>query len=219
MSYGNFKASNEKKTLLQKDWEDFWNKDLPCIEDSLGPRVRVVPMRPERWQDNRAKNPEHDFNIMYLVEFAGRRILFPGDVSPQLFTQIKNISKYGREIAAVDFGVLSHHGTNQAGELLEYGGNAEMYMICSDPHQDHNLPWEDVRNLPFKSRSQGITVKEHDVSTRIETDTGERKVETRKEVLPVFVTCNAKKGYYELIIEADGRAKLFDGFGVLFDSA
>jgi hypothetical protein len=52
---------------------------------------------------NGAQNPEHDFNIMYLVEFAGGRILFPGDVSPQLFTQIMNIPKYRREMDAVDF--------------------------------------------------------------------------------------------------------------------
>jgi hypothetical protein len=63
----------------------FVKEDLQRMEDSLGTRVRVVPMRPERWQGNAAQSPEHDFNVVYLVEFAGRRILFTGDASPQLF--------------------------------------------------------------------------------------------------------------------------------------
>ncbi|MDR1590468.1 MAG: hypothetical protein LBR92_00495 [Puniceicoccales bacterium] len=211
MSCEKFIASQKKEVLLQKDWENFCTEDLPHMEDSLGPRVRVVPMRPERWKDNEAKSPEHDFNMMYLVEFAGRRILFHGDISPQLFTQIMSIPKYGREIEAVDFWVLSHHGTNQAGELLEYARNSEMYMICSNPKRGNVLPWADVRGLPFKSRSGGTIVVEHDVSTRVKTDTGAKVVETRKKKLPVFVTCNAAQGYYELIITADGKATLFDG--------
>lgn len=131
--------------MLEKDWYDFCDI-LPRIRNSLGPYVRVVPMRPERWKDNKAQSPEHDFNIVYLVDFAGRKILFLGDVSPQLFTQIRSIPEYGREIDGVDYCVLSHHGTNQSGELLECAKNSEMCMICSDPHGINNLPWGEIAN-------------------------------------------------------------------------
>jgi beta-lactamase superfamily II metal-dependent hydrolase len=192
-----------KDMALEEDWTKFCAK-IPEIENSLGPRVRVVPMRPERWKDNKAQNPEHDFNVMYLVEFAGRRILFPGDVSPQLFTQIEAIPKYGREMAEVDFWVLPHHGTNRAGELQSYYKvNTEMCIICSNPKEANYLPWEDVQSLPFKRRSNGITINKHKISTNAGTHAD--------ALLPLFVTCNASEGYYELVIEADGKATMYDG--------
>lgn len=58
-----------------------------------------------------------------------------------------------------------------------------------------------MERLRFK-RGNGITAMEHAVST----NTG-----TRPTDLPVFVTCNAAQGYYELVIGKDGTAKLFDG--------
>jgi hypothetical protein len=213
------RKKKRKKKLLEKGvaskkLEDDWNnfcRILPRIKSSLGSYTRVVPMRPERWQDNRAQSPEHDFNVIYLIDFSGRKIIFLGDVSPQLFTQIKNIPKYRREIDAADFWVLSHHGTNQAGELLEYKGNSEMYMICSDPAGENNLPWKDIRSLSFKSRKDGIIVRKHNVSARKEPTTGKDNVETLEEEIPVFVTCDAAQGYYELVIEADGTTRLYDG--------
>ncbi|MDR2372047.1 MAG: hypothetical protein LBD60_02785 [Puniceicoccales bacterium] len=203
---------NKRPAMLKKDWENFCYEDLPCIENSLGPRVRVVPMRPERWKDNGAQNPEHDFNIMYLVEFAGRRILFPGDVSPQLFTQIMNVPKYRREIAAVDFLVLPHHGTNRAGELLTFFvKKPEMCIICSNPNEQQSLPWLDVSNFQFK-RWGSVTVREHNISMGMGKRDGESaRVVIRRGVWPLFATCNAKEGYYELVVEADGKATLFDG--------
>jgi metal-dependent hydrolase (beta-lactamase superfamily II) len=192
-----------EEDFLQKDWDHFCINDLPRIENALGPRVRIVPMRPERWNDNGAANPEHDFNMLYLVEFAGRRILFPGDVSPQLFTQIMNIPRYNREIKATDFCVSSHHGTNRAGEvLIHHAIKPEMCIICSNPEEGDALPWKEVGGLVFKNRSDGVTLKEHGISTN---------GEPQSKILPLFVTSDAAQGYYELVIEADGTAKLFDG--------
>ncbi|MDR1906611.1 MAG: hypothetical protein LBQ03_00050 [Puniceicoccales bacterium] len=189
--------------MLISDWLKFCSSDFPRIESSLGPRVRVVPMRPEKWENNRAQNAEHDFNIMYLVEFAGRRILFPGDVSPQFFTQIMNNPKYAREMASVDFLVLPHHGSNQAGELSSFHIiHPEMCIICSNPIEKHHLPWSDVSGFSFKN-GKGVEVKSHAISTR----SGNINAE-----LPIFVTGNTvQQGYYELVIEADGTAKLFYG--------
>ncbi|MDR2812385.1 MAG: MBL fold metallo-hydrolase [Puniceicoccales bacterium] len=109
-----------KDRALTEDWKNFCDDDLQHIENSLGPSVKIIPIRPERWEryGSKSQNREHDFNMMYLVRYEGRRMLFTGDVSPQLFMQIMRIPQYRREITAVDFWVLSHHGTNQAGELL-----------------------------------------------------------------------------------------------------
>jgi hypothetical protein len=202
--------------------EEAYYKIFPQMESSLGPHVRVVPIRPVVWIDNGAQSPEHDFNVMYLVEFAGRRILFTGDVSPQLFTQIMNIPRYKREIAAVDFLVLPHHGTNRAGELLTFWtGKPEMCIVCSNPHEKEDLnatrrdflPWKEVGNLPFK-KEQGVIVKKHSISTARKTQETNLpiKIETQETDLPIFVTYDAdEQKYYELVIEADGRATLFDG--------
>jgi metal-dependent hydrolase (beta-lactamase superfamily II) len=186
--------------LLEK--EDEFRAALPRIEKSLGSRVRVVPIKPKRWQRYKPGDREHDFNIMYLVEFAGRRILFTGDVSPQLFTQIMTDPRYEREIRAVDFLVLSHHGSNASGELMTKAAvNPEMCIICSNPDENDQLPWSQVANFQFKN-GKGVTVTEHSVST---------KERSEKMEQPVFVTCNAVEGYYELVIEANGRTSLFDG--------
>jgi hypothetical protein len=139
---------------------------------------------------------------MYLVEFAGRRIFFPGDVSPQLLTQMVNIPRYNREIAAIDFLVLPHHGSNRSGELLTFFiKGPELCIICSDPLEKDHLPSEEVRGFSFRG-GNGIRVREHSMSTA---DGSE------KTNLPIFVTYDAVQGYYELIIEADGKANLFDG--------
>jgi beta-lactamase superfamily II metal-dependent hydrolase len=199
ISVEDFEEGDEN--LLREKEEDF-HEIFPEIEHSLGPRVRVVPMRPKVWKNNKAQNPEHDFNIMYLVEFGGRRIFFPGDVSPQLLTQMMNIPRYGREIAAVDFLVLPHHGSNRSGELLTFFiKEPELCMICSDPQEKDHLPCEEVKEFSF-SGGRDITVREHSMSTA---DGSEQTG------LPIFVTCDTAQGYYELIIEADGRTNLFDG--------
>jgi beta-lactamase superfamily II metal-dependent hydrolase len=210
MSEKVFKCESKKENdnpgsifrMLTKDWVNFYRRDLPYIENSLGPRVRVVPMRPEKWKDNKAQNPEHDFNMMYLVEFAGRRILFTGDASPQLLTQIMNDPRYAREIKSVDFLVLPHHGSNRSGELMTFPAiRPEMCIVCSNPDEQHHLPWEDVGSLPFKN-GESITVAQHSI------DTAGKSLETK---LPMFVTCSAAQGYYELVIKADGTAIVFDG--------
>jgi beta-lactamase superfamily II metal-dependent hydrolase len=197
-------VSKEDESLLKKDKKAF-SKSLSTIENALGPRVRIVPMRPEMWEKSKIEGSirEHDFNIMYLVEFAGRRILFTGDVSPQLFTQIMNNPKYAREIKRVDFLVLPHHGSNRSGELLTFPSIVpEMCIVCGNPEEKDHLPWKEVGNLPFKGEN-GITTLVH----RLDTSQGE--IETN---MPVFVTHSAKEcGYYELVIEADGTVMLFDG--------
>ncbi|MDR0740714.1 MAG: hypothetical protein LBF34_03325 [Puniceicoccales bacterium] len=125
-----------------------------------------------------------------------------GDVSPQLFTQIMNDPRYEREIMAADFLMLSHHGSNESGELMTKPAvNPEMCIICSNPNVRNNLPWSEVAGFQFKN-GKGVTVVDHNIGTR---GGSER---TNK---PVFVTCNAVAGYYELVIEANGRANLFDG--------
>jgi hypothetical protein len=186
--------------LLEK--EDGFRAALPRIENSLGSRVRVVPIKPKRWEKYKPGDREHDFNVMYLVEFAGRKVLFAGDASPQLFTQIMSDPMYEREIMAVDFLVLSHHGSNASGELMTKAiVNPEMCIICSDPSGIDNLPWTEVTGFQFKNRSN-IAVAKHSVST---------KGGSEKTNKPVFVTCSATEGYYELVIEANGRTNLFDG--------
>jgi metal-dependent hydrolase (beta-lactamase superfamily II) len=209
---------NKIDDALRKDWEKFCNEELPYIENSLGPHVRVVPIRPKRWQNNGAQNPEHDFNIMYLVEFAGRRILFTGDVSPQLFTQITNDSKYVREIKRVDFLVLPHHGSNRSGGLLTFPSIVpEMCIVCSNPDEQDHLPWEEVGSLPFEIRFNDIFPKEHILSVRNGKENKKRKsiVAYKKSAVicrrSIFITCDAVQGYYELAIDADGTATLFDG--------
>jgi beta-lactamase superfamily II metal-dependent hydrolase len=193
---------NKIADALKKDWEKFCNEELPYIENSLGPRVRVVPIRPEKWQNNNAQNLEHDFNMMYLVEFAGRKILFSGDVSPQLFRQIEEIPKYMRELAAIDFLVLPHHGSNRAGELMTFSIiGPEMCIVCSNPDERDHLPWGEIGRFSFR-RFGDVFTRKHVVSTK------EGKIKNQK---PIFVTCNATQGYYELVIEADGTATLFDG--------
>jgi hypothetical protein len=159
---------------------------------------------------------------MYLVEFAGRKILFTGDINPQLFTRIMEDLKFAREINGVDFLVVPHHGTNRSGELMAKAAiNPEMCIICSDPRGKHNLPWSEIANFQFK-QGKGITTLAHSVSRRKENSVRkkkkrnasvmqEEKVKTREETLPVFVTCDAAQGYYELVITTDGTARLFDG--------
>jgi hypothetical protein len=72
------------------------------------------------------------------------------------------------------------------------------------------LPWSEVKDLLFRN-SKGVTVQEHNISFRGMND--------ESVVLPIFVTCHATAAdYYELIIEANGGAKLFDGSHILFDS-
>jgi hypothetical protein len=206
---------------LKDDWDDFCVISSPRIKNSLGSHVRVVPIRPERWGEIDKPPHEHDFNMMYLVEFAGRRILFMGDINPQLFIQIIGDPKYEREIRAVDFLVVSHHGSNQSGELMTKGViNPELYIICSDPRGPDNLPWREVVDFQFKN-GKGITTKKHVVSRRKKRDrhvssayrakNRSESVETQEETLPVFVTCDAAQGYYELVIAVDGTAMLFDG--------
>jgi beta-lactamase superfamily II metal-dependent hydrolase len=209
---------NKIDDALRKDWERFCNEELPYIENSLGPRVRIVPMRPERWQDNGAQNPEHDFNVMYLVEFAGRRILFTGDASPQLFTQITNNPKYAREIKGVDFLVLPHHGSNRAGELMTFPSIVpEMCIVCSNPNEQDHLPWEEVGSLPFKVRPNDVFSRKHVMSMGNRKENKKRKsiVAYKKSALTckrsIFITCDAAQGYYELVIDANGTATLFDG--------
>jgi hypothetical protein len=76
-----------------------------------------------------------------------------------------------------------------------------MYIICSNPAVRDELPWRDVEDLPFKERLSIIT-ETHEVST----NAGKRSVS-----LPVFVTCDAKRWYYELLIKKDGTSMLFNG--------
>jgi beta-lactamase superfamily II metal-dependent hydrolase len=199
-----FKESSRDKLLLLdllREDRKFFLKELPIIENSLGPRVRIVPMRPEVWQNNGAADLEHDFNMMYLVEFAGRKILFSGDVSPQLLARVRADYRR-REIDAVDFLVLPHHGSNQVGELItQCGTKPEMCIICSNPGEKHNLPQSGLKGLSLKS-GYGIFTEKHVVST----------FEKKEEIqLPIFVTCDAAQGYYELVIDMDGTATLFDG--------
>jgi metal-dependent hydrolase (beta-lactamase superfamily II) len=222
MSKGSFvsypkdpKMSNKpsRARMLEIEGRDFRNVFSPRIRNSLGSYVRVVPIRPEQWMAISVPPHEHEFNIMYLVEFAGRRILFTGDINPQLFTRIMQNPKYEREIKAVDFLVVPHHGSNRSGELMtEVVVNPEMCIICSDPKAKDNLPWSEVANFPVKHRRDVVT-RMHSVSRRKEESGNKlnKDVKTQEETLPVFVTCDAKQGYYELVITADGTATLFDG--------
>jgi hypothetical protein len=196
-----FREGKRDERLLRRDRE-FFLRDLPKIENALGPHVRIVPIRPEVWQDSGVGSLEHDFNMMYLIEFAGRSILFPGDVGPQLLARVRADHRYRREMAAVDFLVLAHHGSNQVGELIaQCGIKPEMCMICSDPEEKDGLPRNGLKGLSLKRR-YGTVTEMHIVSTY------EKKEETQ---LPVFVTCDAAQRYYELDIDMDGTATLFDG--------
>ncbi|MDR2371784.1 MAG: MBL fold metallo-hydrolase [Puniceicoccales bacterium] len=197
---------------LEKDWSTFQGALSRRIGDSLGPYVRVVPIRPKRWQ--KITPHEHEFNMMYLVEFAGRRILFTGDINPQLFMQIIKDPKYEREIGGVDFLIMPHHGSNRSGELMTKAAiNAEMCIFCSDPKDIDNLPWKGIVGFRFKM-GNGIITKGHRVSRKREDGVKEGRgenVEIQEETSPIFVTCDAAQGYYELVITANGTARLFDG--------
>ena len=137
------------------------------IKDLLGPDTEILHIRPLEWTDNKAKYPEHDYNSIFKLKFAGRTILFPGDVSPQLLNELLSNPLYHNELTDIDFLVASHHGTDAAGEISTfYITTPEMIMICSDPATKHQLPWDIASHLIFKPEKQeDVLVAEHPVST------------------------------------------------------
>ncbi|MDR2812386.1 MAG: hypothetical protein LBB05_01160 [Puniceicoccales bacterium] len=41
-----------------------------------------------------------------------------------------------------------------------------MGIVCSNPVEQHFLPWPDVKDLSFRNKYKGIEIKEHAISTR-----------------------------------------------------
>ena len=165
--------------------------------------VELIPIRPDVWTNNRAQNPEHDYNVMFKLKAFGRNVLFMGDVSPQLFTKMYNDIRYLYELRDIDFLVGSHHGSNRSGEISLIGSINPMAVIfCSNPDYEDHLPWDDALDLSFL-HSHGQTVVHHQVRSA-----------TRDEFLvsPIFTTCCAS-GFYSLSIEKNSRLTLSDGPG------
>ena len=173
------------------------------IKDLLGPDTEILHIRPLEWTDNKAKYPEHDYNSIFKLKFAGRTILFPGDVSPQLLNELLSNPLYHNELTDIDFLVASHHGTDAAGEISTfYITTPEMIMICSDPATKHQLPWDIASHLIFKPEKQeDVLVAEHPLST---------KTELYQTPKPIFVTSNSGS-FYRLEITQNGLAQLFAG--------
>jgi beta-lactamase superfamily II metal-dependent hydrolase len=172
------------------------------VYDLLGSSVDIIQITPDTWQNHHAQSPEHDYNAVYKVKFAGRNLLFTGDVSPQLFSELMADPKYKYELKDVDFFVLPHHGSNRAGEVsASYSSSPELCMICSDPQTNQNLPWDITRRLLFdEGPKPDTTVMNHQVSTNAGL--------FENHAMPLFITCNSGS-YYKLLIEDNGEAHLY----------
>jgi hypothetical protein len=76
----------KEKNAFSMRKEDKFREVLRHIEKTLGSRVGDIPIKPKRWQKYKPGEREYDLNIISLVEFVGRKILFIGSVSPQLYS-------------------------------------------------------------------------------------------------------------------------------------
>jgi beta-lactamase superfamily II metal-dependent hydrolase len=185
---------------------------LNLLKNALGPDVEIIPIRPDTWTTY--VNEEHDKNLIVKVKFAGRSILFTGDASPQLITEMLNDPRYHNDLIDVDILVLPHHGSNQSGELLSfYAINPELCVVCGDPEEQYNLPWSTIAKLQFSpEKLAGVTTQLHNISVRKEPKPTNSPFSIKRNVLvPVFVTCNSTAAYYRLEILSSGQIQFFDG--------
>ncbi len=155
----------------------------------------------------------HDQNIVVKVRYRDRVLLFPGDAHGKLLDQI--IEQNPASLNDIDFLVLSHHGSNDSGELawfmlpvqrVKREISSMLTIVSSDPSGEHSLPWNIIRSLCCSS---GVDYcSPHTISVR-KYPAGKLIVPRFTE--PIFTTCDSEKGYYRLVVSDFGAMTLYDG--------
>lgn len=221
----NFCEVVENATITDKAGKPIIRDTLPLILtrkfifDWLGKEVEIELLLPK----TSAGVGEHEQNLVLKITYAGRSLLFPGDASGKLLDRI--ITTDESVLNNIDCMLLSHHGSNDSGELAWFTlatqkahqeNSSLLTIVSSDPNGAHNLPWNIVKklkcvfsdkdyctghNIDIRGQSKGVSEKFY-------TDNVENHIQ------PLFVTCNSTTNYYKISISPGGTITLQDGEGI-----
>jgi beta-lactamase superfamily II metal-dependent hydrolase len=228
-------------TSVNKDTDLSGVKDILGGGVTIEP---VIPSEwPQHGKKVRRRSTDPNDNSLVLVvkdAIEDKKFLFPGDATGLSLEYIRRDSGNIEKLKDIDCIIVPHHGSNLSGafdwvHFVEKNVSASSFpssssslpsspsssststmippllaVVSSDPKECDSLPWFGVRDFfCFRSppNSLGDVVEEHDISVATGT------IEKYKK--PVFVTKNAKAGYF--LIQSFKRAiHLFNGTNLEF---
>ncbi len=145
-------------------------------------------------------------NRSYIIgiEYAGRKILFPGDIETEGWEKAFN-SSYMRDILdGTDFFVASHHGRKSGcnSDMLDYTGIPYIYIVSARAQDDgtyysfYSKPENSHEYLVYgdKERSRVISTKKRNQSIKIIIDELGRTA-----IVPIVTPDNLTKNQQRLV--------------------
>jgi beta-lactamase superfamily II metal-dependent hydrolase len=185
------------------------NLNVSTLQGRLGNDVGIQLILPPK----SVGQQEHDQNLVLKVTYNGKFFFFPGDANSKLLDAIITHNRIfnSPDQNDIHFMLLSHHGSNEHGELewfrqVHQRNPNIVTIVSSNPAKGNHLPWNMVKDLS----GWEINANAHLISVR-----GPSEDEDGKNFVPVqhftqkplFTTCNVGL-YYAITISNRANMRL-----------